>query len=103
MGGVPVCGGVPQGCGVLRDRRAVYLGDRNSLNLTFIARNQGEGGAYEAELHVRPPPHAQYTGVLHPQGVWNLGGGGSWLWGGCWGVLVGLGGGLWVWGRQEVV
>ncbi|CAN0009994.1 unnamed protein product [Bubo scandiacus] len=38
------------------DRRAVYLGDRNSLNLTFNARNQGEGGAYEAELHVRPPP-----------------------------------------------
>ena len=89
----------------------MYLGDRNSLNLTFIARNQGEGGAYEAELHVRPPPHAQYTGVLHPHGVWNLGGGGSWLWGGCWGVLVGLGGGslgvgeagggLRVWGGQE--
>ncbi|XP_074905627.1 integrin alpha-5 isoform X2 [Buteo buteo] len=50
------------------DRRAVYLGDRNSLNLTFNARNQGEGGAYEAELHVRPPPHAQYTGVLRPHG-----------------------------------
>ncbi|NXX42171.1 ITA5 protein, partial [Tricholaema leucomelas] len=50
------------------DRRAVYLGDRNSLNLTFGARNQGEGGAYEAELHVRAPPHAQYTGVLHPHG-----------------------------------
>ncbi|XP_055553028.1 integrin alpha-5 isoform X1 [Falco cherrug] len=50
------------------DRHAVYLGDRNSLNLTFNARNQGEGGAYEAELHVRPPPHAQYTGVLRPHG-----------------------------------
>uniref|UniRef100_A0A8V5GV14 Integrin alpha-5 n=1 Tax=Melopsittacus undulatus TaxID=13146 RepID=A0A8V5GV14_MELUD len=62
------------------DRRAVYLGDRNSLNLTFHARNQGEGGAYEAELHVRPPPHAQYTGVLHPHGNFSalsceLGGG----------------------------
>lgn len=62
------------------DRRAVYLGDRNSLNLTFNARNQGEGGAYEAELHVRPPPHAQYTGVLHPHGNFSalsceLGGG----------------------------
>uniref|UniRef100_A0A8V0ZQV8 Integrin subunit alpha 5 n=1 Tax=Gallus gallus TaxID=9031 RepID=A0A8V0ZQV8_CHICK len=62
------------------DRRAVYLGDRNSLNLTFIARNQGEGGAYEAELHVKPPPHAQYTGVLHPHGNFSalsceLGGG----------------------------
>lgn len=61
-------------------RRAVYLGDRNSLNLTFHARNQGEGGAYEAELHVRPPPHAQYTGVLHPHGNFSalsceLGGG----------------------------
>lgn len=55
--------------GPRRDRRAVYLGDRNSLNLTFNARNQGEGGAYEAELHVRPPPHAQYTGVLRPHGV----------------------------------
>ncbi|GAB0201407.1 integrin alpha-5 [Grus japonensis] len=62
------------------DRRAVYLGDRNSLNLTFNARNQGEGGAYEAELHVRPPPHAQYTGVLRPHGNFSalsceLGGG----------------------------
>ncbi|XP_063997079.1 integrin alpha-5 isoform X2 [Pogoniulus pusillus] len=48
------------------DRRAVFLGDRNSLSLTFGARNQGEGGAYEAELHVRAPPHAQYTGVMRP-------------------------------------
>ncbi|XP_069735493.1 LOW QUALITY PROTEIN: integrin alpha-5 [Phaenicophaeus curvirostris] len=62
------------------DRRVVYLGDRNSLNLTFHARNLGEGGAYEAELHVRPPPHAQYTGVLRPHGNFSalsceLGGG----------------------------
>lgn len=68
-------GGSHRAVGAHRDRRAVYLGDRNSLNLTFIARNQGEGGAYEAELHVKPPPHAQYTGVLHPHGVRNGGGG----------------------------
>ena len=78
----------------------MYLGDRNSLNLTFIARNQGEGGAYEAELHVRPPPHAQYTGVPHPHGVRNLGGGGL-----GYGEDVGVSlwdwvGGLWVWGEM---
>ncbi|XP_068777719.1 integrin alpha-5 [Struthio camelus] len=53
---------------VFGDRRAVYLGDRNSLNLTFNARNQGEGGAYEAELHVRLPAPAEYTGVLRQHG-----------------------------------
>ncbi|XP_064354742.1 integrin alpha-5 isoform X2 [Dromaius novaehollandiae] len=53
---------------VFADRHAVYLGDRNSLNLTFNARNQGEGGAYEAELHVRLPPPAEYTGVLRQHG-----------------------------------
>ncbi|XP_039570632.1 LOW QUALITY PROTEIN: integrin alpha-5-like, partial [Passer montanus] len=53
------------------DRRAVFLGDRNSLNVTFQARNVGEGGAYEAELHVRPPPGALYSGVLRPHGIWG--------------------------------
>uniref|UniRef100_A0A8U7NBZ0 Integrin subunit alpha 5 n=1 Tax=Corvus moneduloides TaxID=1196302 RepID=A0A8U7NBZ0_CORMO len=62
------------------DRRAVFLGDRNSLNVTFHARNVGEGGAYEAELHVRPPPGALYSGVLRPHGNFSalsceLGGG----------------------------
>uniref|UniRef100_A0A8U7NB21 Integrin subunit alpha 5 n=1 Tax=Corvus moneduloides TaxID=1196302 RepID=A0A8U7NB21_CORMO len=64
----------------LQDRRAVFLGDRNSLNVTFHARNVGEGGAYEAELHVRPPPGALYSGVLRPHGNFSalsceLGGG----------------------------
>ncbi|XP_066423652.1 integrin alpha-5 [Molothrus aeneus] len=62
------------------DRRAVFLGDRNSLNVTFLARNVGEGGAYEAELHLRPPPGALYSGVLRPHGNFSalsceLGGG----------------------------
>uniref|UniRef100_A0A674GPV2 Integrin subunit alpha 5 n=1 Tax=Taeniopygia guttata TaxID=59729 RepID=A0A674GPV2_TAEGU len=62
------------------DRRAVYLGDRNSLNVTFVARNVGEGGAYEAELLLRPPPGALYSGVLRPHGNFSalsceLGGG----------------------------
>uniref|UniRef100_A0A665W2H2 Integrin, alpha 5 (fibronectin receptor, alpha polypeptide) n=1 Tax=Echeneis naucrates TaxID=173247 RepID=A0A665W2H2_ECHNA len=34
------------------DRKEVYLGDDNSLTLTFNAKNEGEGGAYEAELYV---------------------------------------------------
>ncbi|KAM3657361.1 LOW QUALITY PROTEIN: integrin alpha-5 [Ammospiza maritima maritima] len=62
------------------DRRAVFLGDRNPLNVTFLARNVGEGGAYEAELHLRPPPGALYSGVLRPHGNFSalsceLGGG----------------------------
>ncbi|KAM8794088.1 integrin alpha-5 [Eudromia elegans] len=53
---------------VFSDRGTVYVGDRNSLNVTFNARNRGEGGAYEAELLVRLPPGALYTGVLRPHG-----------------------------------
>uniref|UniRef100_A0A669ELR1 Integrin, alpha 5 (fibronectin receptor, alpha polypeptide) n=1 Tax=Oreochromis niloticus TaxID=8128 RepID=A0A669ELR1_ORENI len=34
------------------DRKEVYLGDDNSLTLTFNARNEGEGGAYEADLYL---------------------------------------------------
>ncbi|XP_008317304.1 integrin alpha-5 isoform X1 [Cynoglossus semilaevis] len=45
------------------DRKEVYLGDDNSLTLTFNARNEGEGGAYEAELHVVLPPEADYSGI----------------------------------------
>lgn len=48
---------------VLRDRKEVYLGDDNSLTLTFNARNEGEGGAYEAELYVVLPPEADYSGI----------------------------------------
>lgn len=50
------------GC-VLRDRKEVYLGDDNALTLTFNARNEGEGGAYEAELYVVLPPEADYSGI----------------------------------------
>lgn len=48
---------------LLRNRKEVYLGDDNSLTLTFNARNEGEGGAYEAELYVVLPPEADYSGI----------------------------------------
>uniref|UniRef100_A0A3Q4B637 Uncharacterized protein n=1 Tax=Mola mola TaxID=94237 RepID=A0A3Q4B637_MOLML len=48
---------------VYGDRNEVYLGDENSLSLTFNARNEGEGGAYEAELYVVLPPEADYSGI----------------------------------------
>uniref|UniRef100_A0A6Q2YPM8 Integrin alpha-2 domain-containing protein n=1 Tax=Esox lucius TaxID=8010 RepID=A0A6Q2YPM8_ESOLU len=48
---------------VYGDRTEVYLGDENSLTLTFNARNEGEGGAYEAELYVLLPPEADYSGI----------------------------------------
>uniref|UniRef100_A0A674NUF9 Integrin, alpha 5 (fibronectin receptor, alpha polypeptide) n=1 Tax=Takifugu rubripes TaxID=31033 RepID=A0A674NUF9_TAKRU len=43
--------------------KEVYLGDDNALTLTFNARNEGEGGAYEAELYVVLPPEADYSGI----------------------------------------
>ncbi|XP_028261856.1 integrin alpha-5-like isoform X2 [Parambassis ranga] len=48
---------------VYGDRKEVYLGDENSLSLTFNARNEGEGGAYEAELYVALPSEADYSGI----------------------------------------
>lgn len=45
------------------NRKEVVLGDDNSLSLTFNARNEGEGGAYEAELYVVLPPEADYSGI----------------------------------------
>ncbi|XP_017288924.1 integrin alpha-5 [Kryptolebias marmoratus] len=48
---------------VYSDRDEVYLGDENTLSLTFNARNEGEGGAYEAELYVALPPEADYSGI----------------------------------------
>ncbi|XP_029282333.1 integrin alpha-5 [Cottoperca gobio] len=45
------------------NRKEVYLGDDNSLTLTFNARNEGEGGAYEAELYVVLPHEADYSGI----------------------------------------
>ncbi|XP_063065120.1 integrin alpha-5 [Engraulis encrasicolus] len=47
---------------VTGDKKEVYLGDENSVTLTFNARNDG-GGAYEAELHVVLPPEADYSGI----------------------------------------
>ncbi|XP_069509319.1 integrin alpha-5 [Ambystoma mexicanum] len=49
---------------VFGDQRVVYLGDDNSIALTFHARNEGEGGAYEAELYVMLPPEADYSGIV---------------------------------------
>ncbi|XP_066469779.1 integrin alpha-5 isoform X2 [Tiliqua scincoides] len=53
---------------VFGDHQVVYLGDKNPLNVAIHAQNQGEGGAYEAELHVIIPPEAHYTGVLRNHG-----------------------------------
>lgn len=47
----------------LSDRSEVYLGDENAVTLTFNARNEGEGGAYEAELYVVMPSDADYIGI----------------------------------------
>ncbi|XP_043540769.1 integrin alpha-5-like, partial [Chiloscyllium plagiosum] len=46
------------------DRKTVYHGDDNPLTLIFEARNLGEGGAYEAELHVFVPTEAEYSGIV---------------------------------------
>ena len=56
-------------CVPSRDQNHVYLGDKNSLNLTFHAQNVGEGGAYEAELRVTAPPEAEYSGLVRHPGV----------------------------------
>uniref|UniRef100_A0A8C0LAM6 Integrin subunit alpha 5 n=1 Tax=Canis lupus dingo TaxID=286419 RepID=A0A8C0LAM6_CANLU len=48
---------------VFGDQNHVYLGDKNSLNLTFHAQNVGEGGAYEAELRVTAPPEADVSPI----------------------------------------
>uniref|UniRef100_A0A8C0T571 Integrin subunit alpha 5 n=1 Tax=Canis lupus familiaris TaxID=9615 RepID=A0A8C0T571_CANLF len=53
---------------VFGDQNHVYLGDKNSLNLTFHAQNVGEGGAYEAELRVTAPPEAEYSGLVRNPG-----------------------------------
>lgn len=51
------------------DRSEVYLGEENAVTLTFNARNEGEGGAYEAELYVALPSEADYSGILRNNGV----------------------------------
>ncbi|XP_061688753.1 integrin alpha-5-like isoform X2 [Syngnathoides biaculeatus] len=49
---------------VYGDKKEVYLGDENSMRLTFNARNEGEGGAYEAELYALLPKEADYSGII---------------------------------------
>ncbi|KAG8129662.1 hypothetical protein E2320_016349 [Naja naja] len=56
---------------VFGDHTVVSLGDKNTVNLSFHAMNRGEGGAYEAELHVTIPPEADYTGVQRNYGLWG--------------------------------
>lgn len=53
---------------VFGEQNYVYLGDKNSLNLTFHAQNVGEGGAYEAELWVTAPLEAEYSGLVRNPG-----------------------------------
>ncbi|KAG7283077.1 hypothetical protein CRUP_012970 [Coryphaenoides rupestris] len=56
---------------VKSDREQLYIGDDNELTLEINAENQGEG-AYEAELHIYPPPQADYTGVVRSQALSRL-------------------------------
>uniref|UniRef100_A0A6I8P3J7 Integrin subunit alpha 5 n=1 Tax=Ornithorhynchus anatinus TaxID=9258 RepID=A0A6I8P3J7_ORNAN len=57
---------------VFGETTAVFLGDKNALNLTFHAQNLGEGGAYEAELHVTAPPEAEYSGLVRRPGNFSI-------------------------------
>ncbi|XP_056244806.1 integrin alpha-V [Seriola aureovittata] len=51
---------------VKSDRGQIYIGDDNALSLMVSAANQGEG-AYEAELHIYPPPQADFIEVVRTQ------------------------------------
>ncbi|XP_004637988.1 integrin alpha-5 isoform X1 [Octodon degus] len=53
---------------VFGDQNRVYLGNKDTLNLTFHAQNMGEGGAYEAELRVTAPLEAEYIGLVRNPG-----------------------------------
>ncbi|KAJ6666664.1 hypothetical protein lerEdw1_020388 [Lerista edwardsae] len=44
------------------DRDQIVIGEENCVTLLVNSRNEGEG-AYEAELHIKIPPEADYTGV----------------------------------------
>ncbi|XP_015279239.1 PREDICTED: integrin alpha-8 [Gekko japonicus] len=44
------------------DRDRIVIGEENCVMLWINSRNDGEG-AYEAELHIKIPPEADYTGV----------------------------------------
>ncbi|XP_008327192.1 integrin alpha-V [Cynoglossus semilaevis] len=56
---------------VKSDRDQIFIGDDNALTLEVSAENQGEG-AYEAELHVFPPPQADFTGVVRSKTLSRL-------------------------------
>ncbi|XP_075886589.1 integrin alpha-V isoform X1 [Nelusetta ayraudi] len=56
---------------VKSDRQQIFMGDDNALTLEVSAENRGEG-AYEAELHVYPPPQADFTGVVRSQTLSRL-------------------------------
>ncbi|XP_077472881.1 integrin alpha-V isoform X2 [Stigmatopora argus] len=56
---------------VRSDRTEMAVGDDNAVTLTVEAENRGEG-AYEAELHVFPPPRADFTGVVRDQALSRL-------------------------------
>lgn len=45
-----------------RDKDPLIIGEENCVMLIINPRNDGEG-AYEAELHIKIPPEADYTGV----------------------------------------
>ena len=45
-----------------RDRDQIIIGEENCVMLMINSRNEGEG-AYEAELHIKIPPEADYTGI----------------------------------------
>ncbi|XP_072859222.2 integrin alpha-8 isoform X2 [Pogona vitticeps] len=44
------------------DRDQIIIGEENCIMLMINSRNEGEG-AYEAELHIKIPPEADYTGI----------------------------------------
>lgn len=49
-------------CVLYRDKDQLIIGEENCVVLLINPRNDGEG-AYEAELHIKIPPEADYTGV----------------------------------------
>ncbi|XP_062408702.1 integrin alpha-V-like [Sardina pilchardus] len=52
---------------VKSDQEQMYIGDESSLTLDVTAENIGEG-AYEAELYVYMPAHADFNGVVKKEG-----------------------------------
>ncbi|XP_070693761.1 integrin alpha-V [Pempheris klunzingeri] len=56
---------------VKSNHEQISFGDDSALTLKVSAENRGEG-AYEAELHVYPPPQADFTGVVRSQTLSRL-------------------------------